>query len=192
MAAVRILVKPRTIVEELTGEARRRDVLLNYPGYPDAMRVSCWLFFISCRNIGWSPYVFMQISKHLPSASSTSSVPRWRFQSHTTAMYKGDTRTRTLEIFIDDTLVTTWTSSGTTTDFEAIDLSGEAGSGVELRGVLADSEWLSITEVMHYYIRPLLKVAFINLSNCASKRRHRACQVVRDSLPYHLEGGRRG
>ena len=52
-----------------------------------------------------------------------------------------------MDVFIDDALYTTWTSSGTTTDFEAINLSGEAGGVIELQGVLADSEWLSIAEV---------------------------------------------
>lgn len=61
-------------------------------------------------------------------------------------MYKGDTRTRTMDAYVDDVMVTSWTSSGTTTAFEIIDL-GVTGQAVELRGVLADSEWLSISEV---------------------------------------------
>eukprot|EP00752_Nemacystus_decipiens_P014959 g13318.t1 len=61
-------------------------------------------------------------------------------------MYKGDTRTRTIGVYVDNAMVTSWTSSGTTTAFESIDL-GASGQAVELRGVLADSEWLSITEV---------------------------------------------
>lgn len=40
------------------------------------------------------------------------------------ALYKGKTRTRTLEVYVDDVLVTTWTSSGTTDGFESIDISG--------------------------------------------------------------------
>lgn len=81
------------------------------------------------------------------------------------AMYKGDTRTRTLDIYVDDVLETTWTSSGTTTDFETVKLGffttdstsggggydyshvGVAGSKVELVGDLVASEWLSILEV---------------------------------------------
>lgn len=54
---------------------------------------------------------------------------------------------RTLEVFIDDELITTWTSSGTTTDFETIEIGSVPGKIVELRGVLADDEWLSISEV---------------------------------------------
>lgn len=61
-------------------------------------------------------------------------------------MYKGDLRTRTMDIYVDGAMQTSWTSSGTTTDFENVEL-GVTGQTVELRGVLADSEWLSITEV---------------------------------------------
>lgn len=61
-------------------------------------------------------------------------------------MYKGDTRTRTMDVYVDGVVQTTWTSSGTTTGFENIEL-GVSGHAVELRGVLADSEWLSILEV---------------------------------------------
>ena len=63
------------------------------------------------------------------------------------AMYKGDERQRTVEVYVDDTLVTTWTSSGTTLDFESIDLSGFSGQEITDTGVMTDSEWLSITEV---------------------------------------------
>lgn len=61
-------------------------------------------------------------------------------------MYEGEDRTRTMGIYVDGALQTTWTSSGTTTDFEnvALDVSGNV---VELRGVLGDSEWLSVMEV---------------------------------------------
>ena len=61
-------------------------------------------------------------------------------------MYKGDERTRTVDIYVDGVIVTTWTSSGNTLDFETITL-GVTGGTVELRGMLADSEWLSIMEV---------------------------------------------
>lgn len=63
------------------------------------------------------------------------------------ALYKGDTRKRTIEVRIDGDKVTTWTSSGKTTNFEAIKLPGLEGRRIELRGVLKRSEWLSITEV---------------------------------------------
>ncbi|CAM9688654.1 unnamed protein product [Scytosiphon promiscuus] len=62
------------------------------------------------------------------------------------ALYQGDTRTRTIDVYVDGVLQNSWTSSGTTTDFESIEL-GVSGQAVELRGVLADSEWLSVTEV---------------------------------------------
>ncbi|CAM9703594.1 unnamed protein product [Ectocarpus fasciculatus] len=42
-------------------------------------------------------------------------------------MYKGDSRTRTVDVSVDGALVTTWTSSGTTTDWESFDLSGAYG-----------------------------------------------------------------
>lgn len=61
-------------------------------------------------------------------------------------MFKGDERTRTLDIYVDGAMITTWTSSGTSAGFEMVNL-GFAGQSVELRGNLADSEWLSILEV---------------------------------------------
>jgi len=61
-------------------------------------------------------------------------------------MYKGNQRTRTIDIYVNDVKATTWTSSGSTTAFENVEL-GVAGQTIELRGVLGDSEWLSITEV---------------------------------------------
>ena len=63
-----------------------------------------------------------------------------------TAMSKGDERTRTMDIYVDNVIVTTWASSGTTLDFENVTL-GVTGSTIELRGVLEDSEWLSVMEV---------------------------------------------
>eukprot|EP00903_Cladosiphon_okamuranus_P018640 g17155.t1 len=62
------------------------------------------------------------------------------------AMYKGDSRIVNVDIFVDEEKQKSWTSSGTTTDFERIELSA-TGKTIELRGVLAESEWLSITEV---------------------------------------------
>ncbi|CAN0133967.1 unnamed protein product [Scytosiphon promiscuus] len=66
------------------------------------------------------------------------------------ALYKGDTRTRTMDVSIDGTLAITWTSSGTTSDFQSIDMSGYTGRSIEITGVLDDSEWISIieTEIM--------------------------------------------
>lgn len=51
-----------------------------------------------------------------------------------------------MEVYVDDALITTWASSGTTTDLEAVDFD-VVGETVELRGVLDNSEWLSILEV---------------------------------------------
>ena len=51
-----------------------------------------------------------------------------------------------MDILVDGQKVVTWTSSGTTTGFETVEL-GITGQTVELQGVLADSEWLSIVEV---------------------------------------------
>lgn len=75
-------------------------------------------------------------------------------------MYKGTTRQRTLDVKVDGSLVRTWQSSGTTDDFEAVDLtgndggllgnlasSGVSGQVVQLTGQLDQSEWLSIIEV---------------------------------------------
>lgn len=63
-----------------------------------------------------------------------------------TAMYKGDSRIVNVDIFVDEVKQKSWTSSGTTTDFERIELSA-TGKTIELRGVLDEFEWLSITEV---------------------------------------------
>ncbi len=52
-----------------------------------------------------------------------------------------------MDIFVDDSKHASWTSSGLTTAAEHIELGGVTGNAVELRGVLEDSEWLSIMEV---------------------------------------------
>lgn len=66
-------------------------------------------------------------------------------------LYKGEERTRTIEVYVDGELATTWTSSGSSASFETVPLPpsvvGRPASSVELHGVLSDSEWLSITEV---------------------------------------------
>lgn len=49
-------------------------------------------------------------------------------------------------IYVDGDLVTTWTSSGTTSSFENVEL-GVTGETLELRGVQTNSEWLSLLEV---------------------------------------------
>lgn len=62
------------------------------------------------------------------------------------ALYRGDSRTRTIDIFVDGVAIKAWTSSGETTGFETIEL-GVQGTVIDLRGVLTDSDWLSISEV---------------------------------------------
>lgn len=75
-------------------------------------------------------------------------------------MYRGTTRQRTMSITVDGALVRTWESSGTTDDFEVVDLTGNDGgllgnlasfgvSGrvVQIAGELGPDEWLSIVEV---------------------------------------------
>lgn len=77
-------------------------------------------------------------------------------------MYKGATRMRTVDISVDGIFAVTWTSSGTTSDFETIDMSGYAGQDITITGVLDDSEWISIVEVrqdrilagVHFVSRP--------------------------------------
>ncbi|CAM9743994.1 unnamed protein product [Ectocarpus sp. 13 AM-2016] len=67
------------------------------------------------------------------------------------AQDQGDTRVRTVDVAVDGDLVTTWTSSGTTS--ESVDMSGATGQAVTNIGAeLSDSEWLSIveTEIMVY------------------------------------------
>ena len=51
-----------------------------------------------------------------------------------------------MDVYVDGVKATTWTSSGSTAGFENVEL-GVAGQSVELRAVLGDSEWISITEV---------------------------------------------
>ncbi|CAM9688862.1 unnamed protein product, partial [Scytosiphon promiscuus] len=62
------------------------------------------------------------------------------------AMYKGTERQTTVEVRVDGALITTWTSSGTTDDLQSITFAGVSGQVLEVTGVLADSEWLSIVE----------------------------------------------
>ena len=75
-------------------------------------------------------------------------------------MFRGTTRQRTVSITVDGTLVRTWESSGTTDDFEVVDLTGNdgellgnlasvgvSGQVVQITGQLGPNEWLSIIEV---------------------------------------------
>lgn len=62
------------------------------------------------------------------------------------AMYRSDERVRTIDIYVDGVFIRSWTSSGTVAGFETVSLNVD-GQTVEMRGVLGDSEWLSIMEV---------------------------------------------
>lgn len=70
-------------------------------------------------------------------------------------MYEGATRTRSVDIFVDGVFATTWQSSGTTDALESIDISGVSGEIVEISGLLAPSEWLSIHEVQYSWTSPV-------------------------------------
>lgn len=61
-------------------------------------------------------------------------------------MYQGDERSRSMDIYVDGAFATSWTSSGTTAGFETVGLNVD-GQTVEMRGVLDESEWLSVMEV---------------------------------------------
>lgn len=56
-----------------------------------------------------------------------------------------------MEVLVDDEVILTWTSSGTTVGFDYVPL-GVQGQVIELRGVLTDSEWLSISEVSEHVL----------------------------------------
>ncbi|CAM9398222.1 unnamed protein product [Sphacelaria rigidula] len=62
------------------------------------------------------------------------------------ALYEGELRKRSLEIYIDGVITAAWTSTGTTSDFETLEFRG-TGSTIELLGLQEATEWLSITEV---------------------------------------------
>ncbi|CAM9225071.1 unnamed protein product [Ectocarpus fasciculatus] len=62
------------------------------------------------------------------------------------ALYQGTTRVRTVDVAVDGSPATTWTSSGTTDGFESIDLTGYSGQDITITGVLDDLEWVSIKE----------------------------------------------
>lgn len=82
------------------------------------------------------------------------------------------------QVYVDGALITTWTSSGTTDDFESIDLSGTSGEIIEVTGVLGDSEWISIVEVgycctcmLYQYIVKYTYVGGVSLSHCVPVNR---------------------
>lgn len=66
-----------------------------------------------------------------------------------------------MDIYVDGGVVMTWTSSGTSTGFDIAHV-GVRGQIIELRAILADSEWISILEV-------------------------RRCQMVRDGWGHRLD-----
>lgn len=74
-------------------------------------------------------------------------VPPISFLPGITAMYKGYERQTTVEVRVDGALVTTWTSSGETDNLQSIAFTARSGSVIDVTGVLADTEWLSIIEV---------------------------------------------
>lgn len=69
------------------------------------------------------------------------------------AFYKGDERTRSVNVWVDGVLLNTITSSGETADYETYPLVAHQASIVVLQAVdLGNNGWLSITEVtsMHF------------------------------------------
>lgn len=54
-----------------------------------------------------------------------------------------------MDIYVDGVIFTTWTSSGTTSGFETVEM-GVQGQIIELHGILGDREWISVIEVCHY------------------------------------------
>ena len=64
------------------------------------------------------------------------------------ALYKGDERTRSVNVWIDGVYTHTITSSGTTIDFETYDLIAPGAMTVVLQASGVEGNgWLSITEV---------------------------------------------
>lgn len=64
------------------------------------------------------------------------------------AFHEGDTRSTSIQVSVDEIVVIPeWTSSGNTLDFESISLEGNSGQEIILAGLLADREWIDITEV---------------------------------------------
>ena len=68
------------------------------------------------------------------------------------ALYKGDTRTRSVNVWVDGVLQQTIESSGTTTDFERYQLIASDAMTVTLQAVsTTDNGWLSVTEVIIFF-----------------------------------------
>ena len=64
-----------------------------------------------------------------------------------------------MDIYVDGVSFTSWTSSGTTLDYESIAL-GVTGDSIALRCVLDDSEWLSIMEVKSRQVTQLFGLLY--------------------------------
>ena len=94
------------------------------------------------------------------------------------ALYKGTQRQRTVQVYVDGDMVTTWTSSGTTDDFESIGVTGAAGKAIDIVGVLGESEWLSIIEV-----NPLFQQCSRNETSV-----HKEISVARTSISRLCRG----
>ena len=85
------------------------------------------------------------------------------------SLWKGDQRIRPLNIFVDGTLVTTITSSGTTEGFETYELTALQASTVMVQAdePLPDNGWLSIVEVRRpsfFYEKRVTKAYLVD--NC--------------------------
>ena len=69
------------------------------------------------------------------------------------ALYRGDKRTRSVNVWVNGVLQHTIESSGTTTDFETYELIASDATTVMLQAVgLRKNGWLSITEVSILYL----------------------------------------
>ena len=76
------------------------------------------------------------------------------FFSFVADLYKGQIRTRTIDILLDGEYATSWTSSGSSLGFETIPLpssvAGQPTSSIELIGAGSDSQWFSVEEVRDF------------------------------------------
>lgn len=90
------------------------------------------------------------------------------------ALWKGDQRTRSIDVLVDGALDGTFVSSGTTTDYETYDLVVAQVNEVVLQAVdIADNGWLSVTGVsetsvtiFHYShaVRAMYRVSHLSVS----------------------------
>lgn len=67
------------------------------------------------------------------------------------AMWKGDERSRTVDVWVDGVLSTTVKTSDSTLEYEAYELSATQATEVVLQGARSEGNiWLSITGVSNY------------------------------------------